>query len=125
MTTKLVEMAVHDQKTKRLATQPVEVQTVKVNIKNRDRYAAGRVFTDVCLDAPVPFKPGQVKTLEISAALATDLKKRRDRVWELTSASPSPLDDEDDAEELEAEEEQPEDDDEPVKPKRVQRRARS
>jgi hypothetical protein len=121
MATKLVEMAVHDPKTKKLATEPVEVQTVRVNIRNRDRYSAGRIFSDLCLDELVLFKPGQVKTLEISQALATELKKRKDRVWELTSAAPSPPEDEDEEEEMEAEEEQSEDD-EPVKPQRVQRR---
>jgi hypothetical protein len=104
MATKLVEMAVHDPQTKKLITQMTEVPTVVVNIRNKDRYAAGRVFTDVCLDNGVLFKPGAVKTLEISQALATELKKRRDPAWELTTASPSPPDDDDDdAEALEQE----------------------
>ena len=105
-TTKLVEMAVHDPQTKRLVTQMTEVPTTRVNIRNRDKYAAGRVFTDVCLEQGVSFKPGQVRTLEISQALETELKKRRDPAWEITTATQTPTDDEVDDAEMEAEAEE-------------------
>ena len=102
MATKTVEMAQRDPaNAQRFVSEMVEVEIVRVNIRNRDRYARnGRTFSDVVC-GEVKFKPGEVKTLEISQALATELKKRRDPAWELTAASPSPPDDDDDAEAFE------------------------
>jgi hypothetical protein len=89
MATKLVEMAVRDPKTKKLVVDEVEVQIVRVNVRNRDRRSGGHVFNDV-ISGPVYFKPGEVKTLEISEAEAIRLKERKDATWELTTAAPTP-----------------------------------
>jgi hypothetical protein len=105
MATKTVEMATRDPaNAQRFVSEMVEVEIVRVNIRNRDRYARnGRTFSDV-ICGEVKFKLGEVKTLEISQALATELKKRRDPAWELTATSPTPVDDDDaDDEEVEAE----------------------
>ena len=45
------------------------------------------------------FKPGEVKTLEISEAQVAEIKRDRNGAWELTSAAPTPaLADDDDEE---------------------------
>jgi hypothetical protein len=90
MATKLVEMAVRDPKTKKLVVDEVEVKGVRVNIRNRDRRSGGHVLNDVMLDEGVLFRPGQVKTLEVSEALVAEIKRRRNGAWELTTAAPTP-----------------------------------
>jgi len=91
MATKTVEMAVRNPQTKQLIVDEVEVQTVTVNVRNRDLHrTGGHVFNDVALPDGVYFRPGDVKALEISEAEATRLKQRRDPVWELTNAAPTP-----------------------------------
>lgn len=83
MATKLVEMAKRDPaNAQRFVSEGVEVQIVKASIRNRDRRPAGRILNDV-ISGQVKFRPGQVKTLEISEALATELKSRKDPSWEL------------------------------------------
>lgn len=118
MATKTVEMATRDPaNAQRFVSEMVEVEIVRVNIRNRDRYARnGRTFSDV-ICGEVKFKPGEVKTLEISQALATELRNRRDPTWELTTAPSTPADDEEEeaseeaSEEVDTTEEQPADDD--------------
>jgi hypothetical protein len=91
MPTKKVEMAVRDPKTKKLVVDEVEVQTVTVNVRNRDlrRSGGGHVFNDV-ICGEVKFKPGEIKTLEISEAEVAEIKRRRNGAWELTTAAPTP-----------------------------------
>jgi hypothetical protein len=88
MATKQVEMAVRDPKTKKLVVDEVEVQIVRVNVRNRDRRSGGHVFNDV-ISGPVYFKPGEVKTLEISKTEAIKLKERKNATFELTTAAPT------------------------------------
>jgi hypothetical protein len=91
MATKKVEMAVRDPKTRQLVVDEVEVQTVRVNIRNRDlRRTGGHVFNDVALPEGVFFRPGEVKALEISEAEAARLKERKNAAFELTTAAPTP-----------------------------------
>ena len=99
MTTKRVEMAVRDPKTKKLLVDEVEVKGVTVNIRNRDRRSGGHVLNDVMLEEGVYFRPGEVKTLQISEAMVAEIKRHRNGPWELTTAAPTPpapADDEDD-----------------------------
>jgi hypothetical protein len=96
MATKQVEMAVRDPKTKKLVVDEVEVQIVRVNVRNRDPRSGGHVFNDV-ISGPVYFKPGEVKTLEISEAEAIKLKQRKDATWELTTAPPALAEDDEEA----------------------------
>jgi hypothetical protein len=99
MATKQVEMAVRDPKTKKLVVDEVEVQIVRVNVRNRDRRSGGHVFNDVALPDGVYFKPGEIKTLEISEAEAIRLKQRKDATWELTTAPPALAEDDEEAHE--------------------------
>ena len=97
MRTKKVEMAVKDPKTKKLVVDEVEVEVVTVNIRNRDlRQRGGHVYTSIVSDMTF-FKPGEVKTLQISEQEVAEIKRRRNGVWELTTAPPTPeaRDDED------------------------------
>jgi hypothetical protein len=90
MATKKVEMAVRDPKTKKLVVDEVEVQTVTVNVRNRDlRRSGGHVFNSI-ICGEVKFKPGEIKTLEISEAEVAEIKSRRNGAWELTTAAPTP-----------------------------------
>ena len=93
MATKTVEMAVRDPQTGKLDKAIEEVAVVRVTIRNRNRLPAGRTLNDV-ICGQVKFRPGQVKTLEVSQALATELKARRDPSWELVRA-PSTFHDDD------------------------------
>jgi hypothetical protein len=102
MTTKLVEMAVRDPKTKKLIVDEVEVKGVTVNIRNRDRRSGGHVLNDVMLDEGVYFRPGEVKTLKISEAMVAEIKRHRNGPWELTTAAPTPPPQADDEEDVEA-----------------------
>jgi hypothetical protein len=83
MATKTVEMAKRDPaNAQRFVSEATEVEVIKVSIRNRDRRPAGRILNDV-ISGQVKFRPGQVKTLEVSQALATELKARKDPSWEL------------------------------------------
>lgn len=93
-TTTTVEMAVRDPKTGKLDKRIEEVAVVRISIRNRDRRPAGRTFNDV-ISGEVKFRPGEVKTLEVSAAMAAELRARKDRSWELTTATPSTSADDD------------------------------
>jgi hypothetical protein len=96
MTKKRVEMAVRDAKTKQLVVDEVEVEVVTVNVRNRDlRQRGGHVYTSLVSDMTF-FKPGQVKTLQISEAEAAEIKRRRNGPWELTTDAPTALADDDD-----------------------------
>ena len=95
MPTKTVDMAVRDPaNAQRFVTESTPVQVVKVSIRNRDKRPAGRVLNDI-ISGQIPFRAGQVKTLEVSAAFAAELKARKDPSWELVR-TPSTF--EDDAE---------------------------
>jgi hypothetical protein len=60
MTTKKVEMAVKDPKSKKLTVEEVEVEVFTVNIRNRDlRQRGGHVYTSLVSDMTF-FKPGEV-----------------------------------------------------------------
>jgi hypothetical protein len=83
-----------------LVVDEVEVEVVTVNIRNRDlRQRGGHVFNDMALPNGVYFKPGEIKTLEISEVEATKLKQRKDATWELTTTPPALADDEEEASE--------------------------
>ena len=55
-----------------------EVEIVRVNIRNRDPRSGGHVFNSV-ICGEVKFKPGEVKTLEISEPEAAEIKRNRRR----------------------------------------------
>jgi hypothetical protein len=96
MPTKLVEMAVRDPKTKKLIVDEVEVEVVTVNVRNRDlRRRGGHVYTSVVSDMTF-FKPGEVKTLEISADEVAEIKRHRNGPWEIVAAAPTARADDDD-----------------------------
>jgi hypothetical protein len=92
MTTKKVEMAVRDPKSKQLVVDEVEVECVTVNIRNRDlRQRGGHVYTSLVSDMTF-FKPGEVKTLEISADEVAEIKRHKNGAWELVATPPTPTD---------------------------------
>ena len=100
MRTKKVEMAVKDPKTTKLVVDEVEVEVVTVNIRNRDlRQRGGHVYTSLVSDMTY-FKPGEVKTLQISADEVAEIKRHKNGAWELTSAAPTPEARADDDEEM-------------------------
>jgi hypothetical protein len=100
MTTKRVEMAVRDPKTKKLVVDEVEVQIVTVNLRNRDlRQRGGHVYTSVVSDMTF-FKPGEVKSLEISENEVAEIKRHPNGAWELVTSSPSVTADDDDVRDL-------------------------
>jgi hypothetical protein len=91
MAIKQVEMAVRDPaNAQRFVTEMTEVQTVRVNVRNADSYyRRGRSLSDV-ISGAVHFRPGEVKTLEISEALATKIRRHEEPPWQLTSDPPTP-----------------------------------
>jgi hypothetical protein len=90
MTKKKVEMAVRDPKTKKSVVDEVEVEVVTVTIRNRDlRQRGGHVYTSLVSGMTV-FKPGEVKTLEISEDEVAEIKRHRNGAWELVTAAPTP-----------------------------------
>lgn len=94
MPTKTVDMAVRDPaNAQRFVTESTPVDIVKVSVRNRDKRPAGRELNDV-ISGRVLFRAGQVKTLEVSAAFAAELKARKDPSWELVRA-PSTFHDDD------------------------------
>lgn len=112
MLTKTVEMAKRDDKTRFMVAEAVEVRGVELNIRNRCRDRGGRVFTDMLLDEPVYFKPGEIKTLVISEVEANRLRERKKHeeqlkritshwvepeTWELTTEPPTPIEEEKEA----------------------------
>ena len=92
MPTKTVDMAKRDPANAQRSSGEYP-SVVKVSIRNRDRRPAGRSFNDV-ISGQVKFRPGQVKTLEVSAAFAAELKARKDPSWELVR-TPSTFHDDD------------------------------
>ena len=96
MATKTVEMAKRDPaNAMRFVSEETEVQIVKVSIRNRDKRPAGRMLNDI-ISGQIKFKPGQVRTLEVSAAFAAELKARKDLSWELVSTRSTFRDEEED-----------------------------
>ena len=82
MPTKTVDMAVRDPaNAQRFVTESTPIEVVKVSIRNRDKRPAGRELNDVVC-GQIKFRAGQTKTLEVSAALAAELKARKDPSWE-------------------------------------------
>ena len=84
---KSVEMAKPDPaNATRFVTEMKDVEVVRINVRLRDTVVAGRVFTDVACGG-VFFKPGEVKSLEITAVEATRIRNRREGPWEIVPAS--------------------------------------
>lgn len=83
MATKNVEMARRDPaNAQRFVSEMVDVEVVRVNIKNCDPAINGRVFTDV-VSGGVWFATGETKTLEISEPEAARIRARRGGAWEI------------------------------------------
>jgi hypothetical protein len=103
MTTKKVKMAEDDPATGKRVVRDVEVEIVRVNIRNCDlQRTGGRGFTDVALgDVVVKFKPGEVKTLVISETMATRIKRREQPGFELVNTPPTSAVQADDADDRE------------------------
>lgn len=81
--TKNVEIAVRDPaNAQRFITEMKDIEVVTVNVRLHDTVLAGRVFNDLVCGG-VFFKPGEVKSLEISAPEAARIRARRDGPWEL------------------------------------------
>jgi hypothetical protein len=73
---------------------------MRTNIRNRDlRQRGGHVYTSLVSDMTY-FKPGEVKTLQISADEVAEIKRHKNGAWELTSAAPTPEARADDDEEM-------------------------
>jgi hypothetical protein len=85
---------------RRLVVDEVEVQIVRVNLRNRDlRQRGGHVYTSVVSDMTF-FKPGEVKSLEISENEVAEIKRHRNGAWELVTAAPSVTAADDDVEDM-------------------------
>lgn len=83
MATKNVEMARRDPaNAQRFVSEMVDVEVVRVNIKNCDPAINGRVFTDV-VSGGVWFATGETKSLEVSEAAVAEIRARRGGAWEL------------------------------------------
>ena len=83
MATKNVEMARRDPaNAQRFVSEMVDVEVVRVNIKNCDPAINGHVFNDVVCGA-VWFATGETKVLEISKPEADCIRARRNGSWEL------------------------------------------
>jgi hypothetical protein len=86
-------MAVKDPKTKKLVVDEVEIEVVTVNIRNRDlRQRGGHVYTSLVADSMTFFKPGEVKTLQISADEVAEIRRHRNGAWELVATPPAATD---------------------------------
>jgi hypothetical protein len=89
MTTKKVEMAIRDPRTRQLVVDEVEVEVVRVNVRNRDLRRTGGHVLNIIICGEVYFKPGDVKTLELSKDEVAEIKRRRNGAWEITTAAPT------------------------------------
>jgi hypothetical protein len=99
MATKTVNMAVRNPQTKQLIVDEVEVQTVTVNVRNRDLRRTGGHVLNSLVGGEIFFRPGDVKRVELSQQEVAEIRRRRSGAWELTTAaptSPALADDEDD-----------------------------